>query len=85
MDVETVSTADQSLLGAVRDTLVTSDEALMCVAFTFASCAPARSARSSRGCLESSVCRVKLPFVWFARQHGNSRTHRVTYAAARVA
>lgn len=34
MDVETVSTADQSLLGAVRETLSDADEALLCVAFT---------------------------------------------------
>lgn len=34
MDVETVSTADQSLLRGLRDTLTDVDDALMCVAFT---------------------------------------------------
>lgn len=33
MEVETVSTADQSLLRAVRDTLGNADDALLCVAF----------------------------------------------------
>lgn len=36
MEIETVSTADQSLLGAVRDTLDGADSALLCVAFIHA-------------------------------------------------